>query len=71
MIMAIDQLAERYGYTPDMDETIEISRSCKSGRYNGNFERNTKSRTYSSLPTSSRKEDFKTRIVKEDIDYMK
>lgn len=24
MIMAIDQLAERYGYTSDMDETIEI-----------------------------------------------
>ena len=27
MIMAIDQLAERYGYTSDMDETIEIRES--------------------------------------------
>lgn len=29
MIMAIDQLAERYGYTSDMDETIEIEQEDK------------------------------------------
>lgn len=29
MIMAIDQLAERYGYTSDMDETIEIDQEDK------------------------------------------
>ena len=29
MIMAIDQLAKRYGYTSDMDETIEIEQEDK------------------------------------------
>ncbi len=64
MIMAIDQLAERYGYTSDMDETIEIQQEDK-WRYWENFESvNNKSiRTYGSLPTAQRQEDFKTRIA--------
>ena len=63
MIMAIDQLAERYGYTSDMDETIEIEQEQK-WYSTETFESvmNKIIRTYSSLPTSSRKEGFKTRI---------
>lgn len=64
MIMAIDQLAERYGYTSDMDETIEIQQEDK-WRYWENFESviNKSIRTYGSLPTAKRQEDFKTRIA--------
>ena len=64
MIMAIDQLAERYGYTSDMDETIEIEQEDK-WRCWETFESviNKSIRTYGSLPTAKRQEDFKTRIA--------
>ena len=64
MIMAIDQLAERYGYTSDMDETIEIEQEDK-WRCWETFESviNKSIRTYGSFPTAKRQEDFKTRIA--------
>lgn len=64
MIMAIDQLAERYGYTSDMDETIEIEQEDK-WRCWETFESviNKSIRTYGSLPTAKRQEDLKTRIA--------
>lgn len=64
MIMAIDQLAERYGYTSDMDETIEIKQEQK-WYSTETFESviNKSIRTYSSLPTEKQQKDFKTRIA--------
>ena len=61
MIMAIDQLAERYGYTSDMDETIEIEQEDKWRCWEA-FESviNKSIRTYGSFPTAKRQEDFKT-----------
>lgn len=64
MIMAIDQLAERYGYTSDMDETIEIVQEDKWRCWESFTDiTNDIQSIYSSLPTSKRKEDFKTRIA--------
>ena len=64
MIMAIDQLAERYGYTPDMDETIEIVLEDKWRCWESFADITNDIQTiYNSLPTSKRKEDFKTSIA--------
>lgn len=64
MIMAIDQLTERYGYTPDMDETIKIDLETKwYSRDTFETMTNNIQTIYNSLPTSKRKEDFKTSIA--------
>ena len=64
MIMAIDQLAERYGYTSDMDETIEIVQEQKWCTKDSFADITNNIQTiYNSLPTSKEKDDFRTSIA--------
>lgn len=62
--MAIDQLAERYGYTQGMDETIEIVQEQKWCTKDSFADITNNIQTiYNSLPTSKEKDDFRTSIA--------